>query len=259
MNTRDLFELASLDVMGLLDEQERIAFEDAFRAAPPHVQAQIRAEQTRATDLASVLPEVEVPAGLRAKVMSGIQEAIAAVQAGPVASIGPVGRSSMATPIWRAACIGFATASLVLGGFSWKVTQDNKNMVGMALSNSLSTELARKAGPGLTAILSKPTLRHISFTPSAPDATNRASAAIFVDTKSKVAYLVCDGLPQIEGSYRLVVQHKTGDSVVSQFRAGNGNFYVPIQELDTESIENMRIQAPTADGSGTSLLVTSGV
>jgi hypothetical protein len=259
MNTRDLFEMASLDVMGLLDEQERSAFEEAFRAAPPHIQAQIRAEQTRATDLAAVLPDVEAPVGLRSKVLSGIHEAITAVQNGPVASIGPGGRLSMATPIWRAACIGFATASLVLAGFSWKVTQDNKSMVGMALSNSLSADLAKKAGPGLTSMLTKPTLRHVSFSPTAPDAAGRAAAALFFDASSKTAYLICDSLPQIDGDYRLVVQGKAGTAVVSQFRAGTGNFFVPIPEFDSEGLESMRIQAPSADGSSTPLLVTSGV
>lgn len=259
MNTRELFEMAALDVMGLLDEQERMAFEEAFRAASPEVQAQIRAEQTRATDLQAILPSVEAPIGLRAKVIAGISEAIVAVQSGPVATIGPGGRVSVATPIWRAACIGFATASLVLAGFSYKVTQDNKTMAGLALSNSVSTELAQKAGPGFTELLTKPSLRHVVFSPAAKDYTGKAAAALFVDTKTKTAYLVCDGLPLTDAGYRLVVQGTDGPKLVSEFEVSSGNIYVPIGTIDIDSLDRLRIQAPSDDGSSTPLLVTSGV
>lgn len=47
MKTQELIELAVLDAMGLLDEQEREAFDAAFDAAAPAIQAQVRREQTR--------------------------------------------------------------------------------------------------------------------------------------------------------------------------------------------------------------------
>jgi len=47
MTLQEMIELAILDAMGLLDEEERLAFELAFRAAAPPVQAQVRREQTR--------------------------------------------------------------------------------------------------------------------------------------------------------------------------------------------------------------------
>ncbi|QYU70067.1 hypothetical protein J4558_08100 [Leptolyngbya sp. 15MV] len=47
MPFHDLLEMAVLDTLGLLDEQEQAAFEMAFRSAPPAVQAQVRREQTR--------------------------------------------------------------------------------------------------------------------------------------------------------------------------------------------------------------------
>ena len=39
MNTRDLFEAAQLDALGLLDDAERDAFDAAFLAAAPAIQA----------------------------------------------------------------------------------------------------------------------------------------------------------------------------------------------------------------------------
>jgi len=66
MNTYELLEAAQLDALGLLDDAERDAFDAAFFAASPDVQAQIRREQARLvrTDW---LPssEVEPSAGLK--------------------------------------------------------------------------------------------------------------------------------------------------------------------------------------------------
>ena len=45
MTLQELIELAILDAMGLLDEEERLAFEVAFRASAPAVQAQVRRER----------------------------------------------------------------------------------------------------------------------------------------------------------------------------------------------------------------------
>lgn len=259
MNTQELFESASLDVMGLLDEQERAAFEEAFRAASPQIQAQIRAEQARFADIDRLLPRVETPVGLRFKVLAGVREAMAALQTAPIASIGMGGRVRTSAPIWRAACIGFATASLVLAGFSWKITQDNRTMLSLALSNHVAQELAQKAGPGFTDLITRPTLRHVAFSPVAKDATGKAAAALFVDTNTKTAYLVCDSLPMTAGEYRLVVQGPDGTSMVAEFSGNSGNFYVPIQSVDVDSLNKMTIQAPASEGRRAALLVSSGV
>ena len=76
MTTHELLELASLDAMGLLDPEEREAFELAFRAAAPALQAQIRREQLRLSYIDGILPVVEPPPGLRARVMAKVREAI---------------------------------------------------------------------------------------------------------------------------------------------------------------------------------------
>jgi len=116
MTTHELIELAVLDALALLDEQESAEFEHAFRAAPPQLQAQIRREQTRFSNIGDWLPEVEPPADLRARVLAAVREAIGAPDkihaAGRI--IPHLPRAHRVSRFWRAAALGFATASVVL-------------------------------------------------------------------------------------------------------------------------------------------------
>lgn len=261
MTSRDLFELASLDVLGLLDEQERLEFEEAFRAAPPHIQAQIRAEQVRATDIDRVLPRVDPPAGLRGRVLAAVREAIASVGE-PVGRIGPggvVGWSS--APIWRAACIGFATASLVLGVSAWHLSRTVQNVTDAAISSGTTQTLASKSGPKFIDMLTRPTLKHVSFTPAAKDYEGKASAGLYVDTNTRTAYLVCSGMQIAAGSYRLVIEDGNGRAQpVKEFEAGAGTFFVTLEQVDVSNLGRLRIQAPQPGGARQeTLLVASGV
>ena len=119
MNTQELIELAVLDAMGLLDEQEREAFDAAFAGAPPAIQAQVRREQTRLSLSQDILPDVEPPAGLRAMVVDAVRRAMETpgerrhrhVRAGLVALM----PARQVSPLWRAASVGFAAAAVVFG------------------------------------------------------------------------------------------------------------------------------------------------
>ena len=116
MTTHELIELAVLDALALLDEHESAEFERAFRAAPPQLQAQIRREQTRFSNIEDLLPSVEPPADLRARVLAAVREAIGAPDklhaAGRVVPNLP--RARRVSRLWRAAALGFATAAVVL-------------------------------------------------------------------------------------------------------------------------------------------------
>lgn len=150
MSTRELVELAQLDAMGLLDEQEAREFEAAFAAAPVEIQEQIRSEQSRLCVLEPVLPDVKAPEHLRARVLASVHEAIVEsivesapepamvsvkaqipVEPKPAAMPQPVrqvvhggGREIPATTetgrrrgvnVWRSTAIAFAAAAVVLG------------------------------------------------------------------------------------------------------------------------------------------------
>lgn len=260
MNHRDLFEYADLDLLGLLDEQERAEFEEAFRAAPPHIQAQVRAAQTRLTRDDGLLPAVEAPAGLRTKVLAAVRDAIASVNHEPVARIGPGAKSWSSAPIWRAACLGFMTASLVLGGASWHFSRMLQNVSDTAMSNGNTDALVRKSGPKFVDMLARDSMRHIAFESAAPEVDSKAQAGLYFDTETRSAYLVCTGLPIASDSYQLVIENGTTPISVKNFQASAGTFFVVLDQVDVDQVKKMQILAPQADGSRPApILVASSV
>lgn len=252
MSTRELFEMASLDVLGLLDEQERAAFESAFRSADPATQAQIRREQRRFAELDRTLPEVDPPAGLRARVVNAVREAIASVRTEPIGRIGPgavaVGFNS--APIWRAACIGFATASMVLAGFSWKVGRDmlaiQQNMTNNRAVESL-TEVGGSQGARFAHLLASPHTLDVAFVPAkAAEDIGNAGGKVYFDRNTNETWVMCRNLPIISsGPYSVVVDRKDGRPAVevASFEASPGLNALQIK-VGPEDVEFLQIRAP---------------
>jgi len=254
MTTRDLLEQASLDALGLLDEQERAEYEAAFRAAGPEVQAQIRREQLRFADLTDLLPPVEAPAGLRARVLAAVRDAIVAVSSprttgGAVGRIGPAlaGRAVFNTaPVWRAACIGFATATVVLSVFFIWMSQEARRISSMMTSDQIAEYLQQNAGPNALEILASENLRNYAFIPAAADYST-LSARLLVDPEKGNAVLFCKNLPQLNGSYRLVIEATDGSKHPIRFQNSGGIVSVPIT-VDLASLGRMAIEGPTGFG-----------
>jgi len=265
MNTRELFELASLDVLGLLDEQEREAFEQGFKAAPPSVQAQIRREQLRFSEMEKMLPEVEAPTGLRARVIAAVRDAIAAVGSEPIARIGtssvshPVFNSA---PLWRAACIGFATAALVLAGFGYKVMGEN-NLIQDQLASSgtasgFQAMALRAGGIDPARLLASDFCQRVSFSPTAPDAAGpngRIDAYLLIDTQSRKAILACEGLTIGDNTYTLIIESGSGSQLLESFKPDAHSFYVPLRDLDPAQLDKLQIRGPGAPGAGGSTVL----
>lgn len=139
MTTRELFELCHMDALGLLDEQERDAFDAAFLAAPPGVQAQIRREQARLVQSDFLFADEAPPPELRNHVLGGVgstklrdkvlnavrAEMSLAVPAGTRTDViaHSAGRltpqivpTRRVSPVWRAAALGFASAAVAFAG-----------------------------------------------------------------------------------------------------------------------------------------------
>lgn len=251
MNTRELFEMASLDVLGLLDEQEREAFEIAFRQASPAIQAQIRREQLRFSEIESSLPDVQPPAGLRARVVAAVRDAIAAVRTEPIATIGPNPRVAYSSaPLWRAACIGFASASLVLGGFFYKVSEHNKTITDSLTSTALIEQIRRlsESGADWRETIAAPGLKLVDFAPTAQDADPvgpELFARIFFNPEKKEAILICEGLPIDSNDYKLIIKGSE-DSKPVEFPATPGLVQVTLKSIDLEGLDGFEIQAPVA-------------
>ncbi|MCA9282674.1 MAG: hypothetical protein KDA30_11595 [Phycisphaerales bacterium] len=246
--TRELLELASLDVLGLLDESEREEFEQSFRAATPEVQAAVRREQLRLAKDDDLLPKVDTPPGLRARVMSAISEAIASVS-GQEATIGYVGpaqsRSVMASAtLWRAACLGFATAAVVMGGFVYQMSRVNRQIIDDVASGTVMEKL-RPIGPTFQKMLTSPSMFNAHFAPLAKDADDHSRATIYVDRELKQAFLLCSDLPP--GEYRLVIDNPTNTSNAAPnvaFRHDGGLLkVVHIDQIDPDDVNSLSIVA----------------
>jgi hypothetical protein len=263
MNLKDLLETAQLDALGMLDDEESRAFEAAFRAAPPAVQARIRAEQMRVASSDSMLPLVTPPAGLRARVLAGVGAEIAALagqasSAGSATQTGPVGSDAVAhagrarlmesvdamdvsgrkrrvAPAWRAAALGLLTACVVLGGSLIKVHSDSDRAM-RSLTDQQSQEsflaLFGNSTQMRDVLFSKDT-RRVIFTPvdDAPGAAS-AEATVFVNPRWTTARIFVRGLslsPDV--SYRLVVLNADNSiqRELTEIRSGGS--------LDTQQVD----------------------
>lgn len=129
MTLQELMEAAHLDALGLLDDDEQRAFEQAFARAPETVRAQVRAEQARWATTLPELSDAQPPADLRERVLAAVDEAMHVSRLNPaqadhdsevIATLGVTRGASGArqvarvSPAWRAAALGFATAAAVL-------------------------------------------------------------------------------------------------------------------------------------------------
>ncbi|MGP1311130.1 MAG: hypothetical protein ACTS27_13120 [Phycisphaerales bacterium] len=213
MNTRDLFELATLDVLGLLDDDERRSFEQAFRAAPPATQAQIRREQLRAAHSmeSDLLPVVDTPSGLKGRVMSSVRDAIEAARSGEfgghVASrVGPftLALQRNVSPLWRAAAIGLLTASAVLTVALVRQTDQYDTIRETVASDAAVAAVAEQFGAEFAGVFADATTEFAAFIP-ASDEYASASARIVIDEAGGNAYLVTDSLAERADGYRVVV------------------------------------------------------
>lgn len=222
--TRDLLEYASLDALGLLDEGEREEFERAFRAASPEVQAMVRREQTRAADIDAWLPRVEAPAGLKQRVVMAWREAVSAVAPEPVGSIGPavpqVHIGLRTGYIWRAACIGFATATLVLGGFFISSLQLNNDLRTQISQNTNNGQIS-KLGPGFLGTFFASDKREFALQPQV-DVAAAVQGSLLVSGDQGHGVLVFKRLPSDQGTYRVVIETDKGHQEIAQFDATGG-------------------------------------
>ncbi|HVZ95122.1 MAG TPA: hypothetical protein VG797_11500 [Phycisphaerales bacterium] len=264
MTNKDLYQLATLDLLGMLDENERADYERAFRAASPEVQADIRREQLRAADLDALLPKVEEPYGLRDRVLGAVREAVAAIRLEPIARIGPGSAHASiwrTTHLWRAACIGFIAATLVLSVYVFWLNDSIRTIRNDALSSNTITGIANVTGSGFATAL--PRFQVTTFSPAAADYDGPAVAQLYYDPQKQRAFLFADNLPDSPQEYTLVLRGTGGqaDQPVERFRARFGSLAtVEVKSVSPADFERLAIHVPTGDdGKSTALLVAKGV
>lgn len=224
MDTNQLLELAALDVLGVLDPEERDAFEAAFSAAPPELQAQIRREQLRVARNERLLPKVETPLGLRARVLAALREAMQTVGARKEVA----GRISPAAlelaPVqgvnrwWRAASIGAVAAAIAMTTIALQFRSDYSNVQTVMKSDDISQAMQKHFGTWLERDLLSPTTRHIAFSPVGAWSGNPegvAKCVVLLDTAGSRGQMFVKNLP-INVGYTLVGLDKDG-KVVKRF------------------------------------------
>lgn len=221
MKTQELLELAALDALGLLDEAEREQFDLAFRAASPALQAQIRREQTRIAGDDSLLPKVEPPMGLRARVLAAWREAMEAVsnrsparRAGGAMTLLP---SRGVSPLWRAGAIGCAAASIVLGFAVLNIKERINEITGLSQQMGVQEYFVKEFGPRFESVFTRPTTKHVQFDPSSSEV--QAQAMLLIDEETNTGILYARQLPAAPGGYALVPLDERGQPV----RDENGN------------------------------------
>jgi hypothetical protein len=217
MTTHELLELAALDALGLLDDDEREAFDRAFRAAAPALQAQVRREQTRIARDESLLPPVDPPIGLKARVLAAWREAVEAMslrgrRAGRFMPLLLPSRG--VTPIWRAAAVGCAAASIVLGFATVMMKQQFNELQSAKRDNAIADDLRLKFGATFERNLFDTNVQKIAFVPLAQDAPDfRGDAVLFLDKTKQIGELYCRQMPADGREFRLVVMDNKGNIV----------------------------------------------
>jgi hypothetical protein len=224
MTLQELIELAILDAMALLDEDERGLFEDAFQSASPSVQAQVRREQTRLSQIQMLLPDVEPPADLRAAVITAVRLEIArSGAAGSDELVVPLMvKSRGVSPWWRAASAGLAAALLVLAVTMFIFQSQHQRAIDQCRSDAFFALLSEEFGPTFVRdVLFSGDTDRILFV--SDDPAFRGQASVFINPDWAQAKFFCHAITTPEGQkYRLAIVDDN-DRVVQELTAFTSN------------------------------------
>jgi hypothetical protein len=209
MTIQELFELAHLDALGLLDGDEQAAFERAFAAAPASIKSQIRAEQARWAYTASLLPDAEPSPELRARVLEAVSEAMLRHQADHPEATLELHPSRRVAKWWRTASIGLLCAAVIFGAAFLKVMDENARLSEQVANNATMNELMKlkTGGQELNDTFLAADLVRVVFdrTDAAEDARFSGQAAVYWHARWQRPRFYCANLPLVpNASYRLV-------------------------------------------------------
>jgi hypothetical protein len=227
MNTQQLIEMAVLDALALLDDEEREDFERSFRGASPDVQAHVRREQTRLCNIESILPNVEPPAGLRAAVLAAVRDEIALERDHAVA--GRIARGGVAlqllpvrrvSPLWRAAAVGLATASVVFGVTTLWMKGEFRKLETTIAAFDTNASIDNALGQEAALLVRDASVPKFALQPVS--ASFPGSGSLFLDNERGKGVLFCNQLPtQEEGrTYKIMlVDGDGGETLLETFDA----------------------------------------
>jgi anti-sigma-K factor RskA len=225
MTVQELIELSILDAMALLDDEEHVQFELAFRAASPAIQAQVRREQTRLSNIESLLPRVDPPAGLRALVIEAVRTQMAlsgrdADVAGVITP--PMSRARGVSPLWRAASLGMAAAAIVFGITTFLFNARYEELTKQLQDDALVAQLQGQFGASFVRdVLFDADTKRVVIQPVAEGFKGEAS--LFVNPDWRSAKFFCRAVTTPEGrEYKLAILDEN-DQVVQVLKHFTSN------------------------------------
>jgi hypothetical protein len=227
MTVQELIELSILDAMALLDEEEHVQFELAFRAASPAIQAQVRREQTRLSRIESLLPRVDPPAGLRALVLEAVRTQMAlAGRDADVAGVitPPMSRSRGVSPLWRVGSLGMAAAAIVFGVTTFLYNARYEELTNQLHGDALFAQLQTQFGATFVRdVLFDADTRRVVMQPA--QAGFKGEASLFVNPEWNKAKFFCRAMTSPVGrSYKLAVVDENDQvvQVLDEFTSNGG-------------------------------------
>lgn len=276
MKTYELLEFAALDAHGLLDDQEREAFERAFGSASPSLQAQVRREQARLAQSDVGLPPVEPPVGMKSRVMAAVRDAVgigtsrADSREQVFVGVEQIGVGEMGVGInqqpalrltpdilpsrgvshwWRAGAVGAMAAAMVFAFAMLQVRAESEAIAQRMQSNEISQHFLDEFGSRFEQSLFNENTRFVAFSPTAEEFAGRA--VVMLDPVRKTGQILVKDLPATGGEYSLVVVdadgNPTGTAIVTFRSTGPG----VVDQLFNSSIDqgqNLAIVAPGPGG-----------
>lgn len=283
MTTDELLELAPLDALGLLDEYDALLFSRAYHSASEPVRRRIRDLQAEVAGDPAILPDVELPEGMRQRVVAAVsREAEEASDARPLATIGavrpgqilhtldrpgaPVARlerrrsgrrlsDSLAGNVWRAASFGLAAALIVTIYFGGQTRERNAQLAGVTnmLLAGDDVEAALDAIPGVlprfAELSGDRNARRIAMTPIGEGPDVQAVGYVLMDPETGNGLVVVLGMPGGEDDFRLVARDGDGKRIDEQIiRRGRGVAAAAF-EISSTLVASASFEIIGADGS----------
>jgi hypothetical protein len=232
MNTQDLIELTTLHALGMLDDDERAAYESALEAAPPALRNRVLEEARRMGDLGDLLPDEQPTAELRELVLAAVRAAMREQEverriaaAPPVAGrIDPamsrhaarvtaqprLPRGTRVHAVWRAAAIGLAAATVALTVFSVNIRGTYRQLDNELLLSDLYDRMGAEYVDSM--IFDAKSVK-VAFSPVDPSVTASVAAWTNPDWSSQRLFIKNLKAQPNNEPYRLVVLDAEGNIV----------------------------------------------
>lgn len=261
-DVHELLELAILDVEGYLEPEERDAFDRAFAAATPAVQAQVRREQTRWASTKPDLPAIDAPAHLRARVLAAFREdrLIRAAFDRSEDVVGQIRPSHGVNRLWRVGAAAAAAAAIALGVMTVQLQREYQDIASTVAANAALDRIRDQFGAGFDRMLLGEHTTIVQLVPvNAADGPQRSrpSGLLLVDRQNNSASFLVRGLSTQGDAYELVLMDNDGKvvSTASSFRSSPSQF--DVKSLANVSLEGVATVALRRVGDSTNILVAT--